>query len=121
MKRSSLFAGAFAAAFALAGGVALAADDAASAQHAGMRMGLSPEQRLVLMQENRDSFKSLGDADRKAARQKMRDDWMAMTEAQRDARKAELQKKWNALSPDQQQKLRDQAAQWRAQHQGGGQ
>ncbi len=120
MKRSSLFAAAFAGAFALAGGVASAADDT-PATHAGMRMGLSPEQRLVLMQENRDANKSLSDADRKAARQKMRDSWMAMTDAQRDARKTELQKKWDALTPDQQQQLRDQAAQWRAQHQGGGQ
>jgi hypothetical protein len=112
---SSRIAIAFAAAL-VTGAAALvpAAQGAEATQDhsSGMHGFLSPQQRAMLMLENRGQWKSMSQDERRAAREKMRDTWLAMTPAERDTRRAALQAKWDALPQDQKDAINARIQQW---------
>lgn len=102
--------------------VSLAYADPAPQSENGMRGFLTPQQRAMLMMENRGQFQNMSDDQRRAARQKMRDQWMAMSQADREKKRAELQAKYDALPQAQKDEINQHIAQWSQRHaEGGGQ
>jgi hypothetical protein len=88
------------------------AADAAQDHSGGMRGFLSPQQRAMLMMENRGQWQTMSQDERHAAREKMRNSWLAMTPVERDARRAALQAKWDALPQDQKDTITARIQQW---------
>ena len=89
-----------------------AAADRSQSQQGGMRGFLTPQQRAMLMMENRDQWQTMTQDQRHAARDKMRADWMAMSESDREKKRADLQAKWDALPQAQKDALNARIQQW---------
>ena len=88
------------------------AADTAQEHNGGMRGFLSPQQRAMLMMENRGQWQGMSQDERRAAREKMRNSWLAMAPAERDARRAALQAKWDALPQNQKDVINARIQQW---------
>jgi hypothetical protein len=94
------------------------ADEPSSTQgHSGMRGFLTPQQRAMLMMENRGQSEGMSQEDRHAAREKMHAQWMAMSQSDRETKRAALQAKWDALPQAKKDELNTKMQQW-AQHRG---
>lgn len=120
MSRRTAIAFAFTSLFALISVPSAFADNTpAAGDQGGMRAFLSPQQRAVLMMENRDKWKSMSEDDRHAAREKMRNDWMTMSQADREKKRAELQAKWDALPQAQKDDLNARIQRWAQRRNGG--
>lgn len=115
MSRTAAIAFAFTSLLTLSSAPAAFADNAPATDQGGMRGFLTPQQRAVLMMENRDKWKSMSEDDRHTAREKMRNDWMAMSQTDREKKRAALQAKWDALPQAQKDELNTRMQRW-AQH-----
>jgi Spy/CpxP family protein refolding chaperone len=95
-----------------------AADDAKCPPRPGMMTGmLSPEQRMMMMEDARAATAD-GSLSMQDYRAMQRDKMRAMTPEQRQAYVADLTKRWNALPAAEQQKLKAEAAAFRKEHEG---
>lgn len=103
---------------------ALLAAGAAFAQTAdqGPRGFLTPEQRAMMMQDQRPQggWRSMTEEQRDAARDQMRAKWQAMSPADKEKLRAEMQAKWEALPADQKQIVEQRIAARQSRHDQGG-
>ncbi len=92
----------------------------AAEDNGGMRGFLSPQQRAMLMLDNRGQWQSMSQDQRHAAREKMRDEWLALSQGEREQRRAALQAKWDALPQAQKDAINVRIQQWAARRAAGG-
>lgn len=86
----------------------------------GFGSWLTQEQRLMHFSQMQKATAAMSFADARAYRVAEHQKIMAMTAAERDRFAADLLAKWNALSAEEQQQIRQQFADWRANRPGRG-